>query len=170
MPAPTLDAPQPCREEPREDTRAIAEVGLGGLTDRGREQHPRARQVGRLDGRLHRRRECPIDEAQRPLQTPVAGVEDPHDPAWQDILRVGAGLADDLLAPFLVIARAAQDGLPCPDDDELARVYGTSSPGRLRRLIEHYERNGLIVVRTDFGGRRSVTIPELGLSTAPLEA
>ena len=29
---------------------------------------------------------------------------------------------------------------------------------------------GLIVVKTDFGGRRSVGIPGLGLSTAPLEA
>ena len=71
-------APQPRREESREDTRAIAEVGLGGLTDRGREQHPRAPQIGRLDGRLHRRCERSIDEAQRPLQTPLAGVED-HD-------------------------------------------------------------------------------------------
>lgn len=52
----------------------------------------------------------------------------------------------------------------------LARVYGTSSPGRIRRLIDHYERSGLIVVRTDFSGRRSVSIPELGLATEPLEA
>lgn len=100
----------------------------------------------------------------------VAGVGSAPDGPWQDILRVAAPLADDLLAPFLVIARAAQQGLPCPDDDELARVYGTSSPGRIRRLIDHYERSGLIVVRTDFSGRRSVSIPELGLATEPLEA
>ena len=30
------------------------------------------------------------------------------------------------------------------------------APGRIRRLIEHLEKSGLIVVRTDFGGRRSV--------------
>ena len=100
----------------------------------------------------------------------VAGVSDEPGGPWQDILRVAQPLADDLLAPFLVIARAAQQGLPCPDDDELARVYGTSSPGRIRRLIDHYERSGLIVVRTDFSGRRSVSIPELGLATEPLEA
>ncbi len=100
----------------------------------------------------------------------VAGVTDPTAPEWQDVLRIARDLSDDLLAPFLVIARAAQDGAPCPDDDELARVYGTSSPGRIRRLIEHYERSGLIVVRTDFSGRRSVAIPELSLATAPLEA
>ncbi len=100
----------------------------------------------------------------------VAGVSAEPGGPWQDILRVAQPLADDLLAPFLVIARAAQQGLPCPDDDELARVYGTSSPGRIRRLIDHYERSGLIVVRTDFSGRRSVSIPELGLATEPLEA
>ncbi|HPB22396.1 MAG TPA: ATP-binding protein, partial [Novosphingobium sp.] len=100
----------------------------------------------------------------------VAGITDEPGGPWADILRVAQPLADDLLAPFLVIARAAQEGLPCPDDDELARVYGTSSPGRIRRLIEHYERSGLIVVRTDFSGRRSVSIPELGLATEPLEA
>jgi len=100
----------------------------------------------------------------------VAGVTDAEREAWQDILRVAAALSDDLLAPFLVIARAARDGAPCPDDDELARIYGTNSLGRIRRLLDHYERSGLIVVRTDFSGRRSVAIPELGLATAPLEA
>ena len=99
----------------------------------------------------------------------VAGVGDPEAEPWKAILRVARPLSDDLLAPFLVIARAAHDGTPCPDDEELARVYGTSSPGRIRRLLEHYERSGLIVVRTDFSGRRSVAVPELGLSTAALE-
>jgi len=99
----------------------------------------------------------------------VAGVTDAAVEPWPTILRIAAPLSDDLLAPFLVIARAANEGEPCPDDDELARVYGTNSLGRLRRLLEHYERAGLIVVRTDFSGRRSITIPELGLATQPLE-
>jgi hypothetical protein len=99
----------------------------------------------------------------------VAGVTAADSIAWRDILRVSASLSDDLLAPFLVIARAAQMGAPCPEDDELARVYGTNSRGRLRSLLDHYERSGLIVVRTDFSGRRSISIPELGLTTEPLE-
>ncbi|PKB13395.1 hypothetical protein B0I00_3194 [Novosphingobium kunmingense] len=113
-----------------------------------------------------------VDMAQfrRRFAMAVAGVSDPHKAPWSDILRVGKALADDLLAPFLAIAGAAQQGLPCPDDEELARIYGTSSPGRIRRLLDHYEKAGLIVVRTDFSGRRSVTIPELGLATEPLEA
>ena len=62
------------------------------------------------------------------------------------------------------------DGAPCPDDEQLARVYGTSSPGRIRRLMEHLEKSGFIVLRTDYGGRRSVGLPGLNLLTAPQEA
>ena len=111
-----------------------------------------------------------IDMAQfrRRFAMAVAGVTDPDGESWRDILRISSSLPDDLLAPFLVIARAAREGMPCPGDDELARVYGTSSHGRIRRLLDHYERSGLIVVRTDFSGRRSVSIPELGLATEPL--
>ena len=92
------------------------------------------------------------------------------EPRWQEVLRIGRDVSDDLLAPFLVLARAAAEGTPCPDDDKLAEVYGTRSPGRIRRLLEHLERSGLIVVRTDYGGRRSIGIPELGLTTAPMAA
>jgi len=113
-----------------------------------------------------------VDMAQfrRRFAMAVAGVRHEDMGEWQDILRIASVLSDDLLAPFLVIARAAQSGLPCPDDAELARIYGTNSPGRLRRLLEHYERCALIVVRTDFSGRRSMTVPELGWATEPLEA
>ena len=119
---------------------------------------------------MRRVRGTPLDALQfrRRFAMAVAGVTDAASGPWPDILRIAASLADDLLAPFLVIARAARDGEVCPDDDELARIYGTSSPGRVRRLLEHYEKSGLIVVRTDFGGRRSIGIPELGLTTAPL--
>jgi len=111
-----------------------------------------------------------MNQFRRRFAMAVAGVTDEGSEAWRDILRVAAPLADDLLAPFLVIARAALDGLPCPADEELARIYGTNSLGRIRRLLDHYERCGLIVVRNDFSGRRSVSIPELGLATEPLEA
>ncbi|MCZ8171270.1 MAG: hypothetical protein O9272_05975, partial [Brevundimonas sp.] len=107
---------------------------------------------------------------QRRFAIAVAGMTEPDSPTAQAILQVARVLPDDLLAPFLAIALAAQHGRPCPDDDELAVVYGTSSPGRIRRLLDHYEKTGLIVVRTDFSGRRSVSIPDLGLATEPLEA
>ena len=122
--------------------------------------------------RMHRIRAGHIDMAQfrRRFALAVAGVRDPVAAPWPEVIFAARELSDDLLAPFLVMARAALDNAPCPDDDELARIYGTNSPSRVRRLLDHFERIGLIVVRTDFSGRRSVTIPELGLSTAPIEA
>ena len=56
------------------------------------------------------------------------------------------------------------------DDEALARAYGTHSEGRIRRLLDNFERQGLIVMRTDFGGRRTVTLPHLGLTSAALDA
>jgi len=99
----------------------------------------------------------------------VAGGDGLDDPQWPAVLRLAEGVPDDLLAPFLLLARTAIAGEPCPDDAALARIYGTRSAGRIRRLLDYLEKSGLIVVRTDFGGRRSVAIPELGLTTAPAE-
>lgn len=95
-----------------------------------------------------------------------AGMADAHDPRWADAMKAAEPLPEDMLAPFLLIARAAMAGLPCPDDAHLARAYGTSSPGRVRRLIDYMEKLGVIVARTDFSGKRSIGVPGLGLSTA----
>ena len=107
-----------------------------------------------------------ITRFRRRFAMAVAGIADPDAPQWASLQPLAAAVPDDLLAPFLLIARAALDGAPCPEDEDLARAYGTSSSGRIRRLLEHLEKSGLIVVRTDFQGRRSIGIPELGLSTA----
>jgi len=96
----------------------------------------------------------------------VAGIHDEGDAEWQGLIQLAGRVEDDMLAPFLMIGRAAIAGAPCPSDDAIARAYGTRSLGRVRRLLEHMERNGLIVLRTDFGGRRSIGVPDLGLSTA----
>ena len=44
------------------------------------------------------------------------------------------------------------------------------SPGiaTVRRMLDSLEKGGHIVVRTDFGGRRTVAIPGLNLSTVPV--
>ena len=97
----------------------------------------------------------------------VAGIADDAAPQWRQLVALGRDVPDDLLAPFMVLAVAATEGAVCPDDDTLATVYGTRSAGRIRRLLEHLEKQGLIVVRTDYGGRRSVGIPALGVLTLP---
>jgi hypothetical protein len=99
----------------------------------------------------------------------IAGMIDDSDARWRDALTVAERVPDDMLAPFLMIAHAALTNTPCPPDEAIARAYGTSSPGRVRRLIEHMEKSGLVVIRTDFGGRRSIGLPDLGLSTAPAD-
>ncbi len=118
--------------------------------------------------RMHRLGKTPLDlpAFRNRFAMARAGMFDAADIRWQGAIAVGALLPEDMLAPFLLIARAALAGEPCPDDDALARAYGTSSPGRVRRLIDYMEKQGVIVARTDFSGRRSIGIPELGQSTA----
>ncbi len=69
------------------------------------------------------------------------------------------GVDDDVLAPYLAMLVAEVLGEPMPDEEELARLYGSSSPSRIRRLLDHLERSGLIVVREEFGGERVITVP-----------
>jgi hypothetical protein len=96
----------------------------------------------------------------------VAGLDEvPDEEQIALILQLSRTVPEELVAPFLAIARAAAIGEQCPDDQELARIYGTNSLGRVRRMIENLEKCGAIVVRTDFGGRRTVTIPAINLTT-----
>ncbi|MBA4764018.1 MAG: ATP-binding protein [Erythrobacter sp.] len=90
-----------------------------------------------------------------------AGLSELEEQLQAQIMRLANGVEEDLLGPFLVIAKAAHAGETEVDEQELARAYGTSSPGRIRRLLEHLERQGLIVVREDFGGGRTVMVPGL---------
>jgi hypothetical protein len=86
---------------------------------------------------------------------------------WQQALALSAGLPDDLQSVFLIVAKAAISGEPCPPDTALARAYGTHSARRARRLLTYFEEQGVAVVRTDFHGRRVVAFPDLGCETAP---
>ncbi len=86
---------------------------------------------------------------------------------WQQALTLSETLTDDVQGVFLVIAQAALTGAPCPSDATLARLYGTHSSSRARRLLTWFEERGLIVLRTDFRGQRIAAFPDLGVETAP---
>jgi uncharacterized protein len=88
----------------------------------------------------------------------VGGLARVDGPARTAIEALIETVDDDVLAPFLAMAVAASLGEPMPDEDELARLYGSSSPSRIRRLLDHLERQGLIVVREEFGGERIITV------------
>ncbi len=66
----------------------------------------------------------------RRLACARAGIYDPEDPEWVDAIALGGTLPDDMLGAFLLVARAAKEGKPCPSDSALAATYGTSSLGR----------------------------------------
>ncbi|GAB1582590.1 helicase HerA domain-containing protein [Phyllobacterium phragmitis] len=86
---------------------------------------------------------------------------------WQQALTLSESLTDDVQGVFLIVAQAAVTAKPCPSDAVLARAYGTHSVSRARRLLTYFEERGLLVVRTDFTGKRVVAFPDLGCETAP---
>ena len=106
----------------------------------------------------------------RRLSAARAGIFDVTDPDWGQAMELANTLPDDMIGAFLLIARAARAGEPCPSDVALAETYGTSSLGRVRRLIGYIESRELIVARVDLSGKRSITIPRLGWTTAASEA
>lgn len=105
----------------------------------------------------------------RRLATARAGVagETAHSPEWLRALEVAGDLPEDLQGMFLLVARAAMEGSPCPPDADLAKARGSRSPRRARGLLAYMEERGLIDVRDDVYGNRVIAIPTLGWETAP---
>ncbi|RWH41619.1 MAG: ATP-binding protein, partial [Mesorhizobium sp.] len=89
------------------------------------------------------------------------------DDAWQDVSARASLLPEDMQGVFMMIARAAKEGWPCPSDAAIARAYGSHSLRRARRLLTYIEEQGLIVCQLDGLGRRVVTLVELAWATAP---
>ncbi len=87
--------------------------------------------------------------------------------AWSMVLSLSARVSEDLQGVFLMMAKAALAEEPCPPDARIARAYGTHSARRARRLLGYFEEQGLIVVHSDFSGRRIVAFPDLQAETAP---
>jgi len=83
-----------------------------------------------------------------------------------DAAREAETLPEDARGVFLLIARAALERAPCPPDSEIARVYGTHSTGRAKRLLGFLEQQGAIVIRIDLRGGRAIALPALGWTTA----
>ncbi|WP_181703914.1 ATP-binding protein [Chthonobacter albigriseus] len=89
---------------------------------------------------------------------------------WDQATLVAASLPEDIRGVFLLVARAALLKAPCPSDADIAKAYGTRSPGRARRLLAYMEERGFLVCASDLRGNRLVMLPDLGWQTAPGDA
>ncbi|MBB4007761.1 ATP-binding protein [Allorhizobium taibaishanense] len=87
--------------------------------------------------------------------------------SWQSALSLSMRVSDDLQGVFLLMAKAAIRNEPCPSDLRIARAYGTHSARRARRLLGYFEEQGMVVVHTDFSGKRIVAFPDLEAETQP---
>jgi uncharacterized protein len=96
-----------------------------------------------------------------------AAVTRERQDEWDRAVVYSAALPEDMQGVFLLLARAALDGGACPSDAEIARAFGSRSPGRARRVVAFMEERGIVVVRVDYRGNRIVAIPELGWETGP---
>jgi hypothetical protein len=94
-------------------------------------------------------------------------VPDEADGRWDAAQSAAAALPDEVQGLFLMLAKAALAGEPCPGDEALARAIGSRSPGRARRLLAYVETRGTIVCRTDYRGNRVIALPVLQCETAP---
>jgi uncharacterized protein len=110
-----------------------------------------------------------LGEFRRMLMHARAGLDCDiaDDDTWQDVSLRASILPEDMQGVFMMIARAAKEGWPCPSDATIARAYGSHSLRRARRLLTYIEEQGLIVCQLDGTGRRIVTLVELAWATAP---
>ncbi|MGG6429822.1 helicase HerA domain-containing protein [Acetobacter ghanensis] len=105
----------------------------------------------------------------RALATARSGVSEDMSasPEWQEAEARASALPEDLQAVFLFLARAAIERTPCPSDAQIAKVYGTVSKGRARRLLAWFEDQNQVVLRADGVGRRVLTFIGTGWETLP---
>ena len=179
----TVAAPDPAPTAPRFDAaqlaRIVSDVLHAIVADPDAAARPAAvlYQDFQVRCRMVGVHPAPLDPSafSRRLAAARAGIFDGLDGAlldggWAEAIAAAQDLPDEMLGCFLLVARAAREGLPCPNDADLARTYGTSSIGRARRVLGYIEGRGLLVTRIDLAGKRSVTVPALGWTTASADA
>ncbi|WP_188448738.1 ATP-binding protein [Sphingomonas psychrolutea] len=173
----TVAAPDRAAPEPRYDAAQLAQV-IGDVlhaivADPDAAARPAAvlYQDFQVRCRMVGVHPAPLDPSgfSRRLAAARAGIFDGLDTDWAEVIAAAQDLPDEMLGCFLLVARAAREAEPCPSDAELARTYGTSSIGRARRVLGYIEGRGLLVTRIDLAGKRSVTVPALGWTTASAE-
>ena len=115
----------------------------------------------KVGGRVNARQGAGVfvsEHETRPLSFEIDPVDDVRSAMQILELRLGVELQS--------VALAAQRRTPEALAD-IARAYGTHSTRRARRFLSYFEEQGLVVVHTDFSGKRIVAFPDLEAQTAP---
>jgi len=158
---PQLSAPAPIADIPQDDAK-VGAVICEMASEEGATFLPAAQLFRDFAIRCRKRgiASAHIDMARfrRLFALEVGGLARLDEPERSAVAAMVEGVEDDVLAPYLAMVVAATLGEPIPDEDALARIYGSSSPSRIRRLLDHMERSGLIVVREEFGGERAIMV------------
>lgn len=105
----------------------------------------------------------------RMLATARAGIDAgrAESEEWQAATARAEALPEDAQGVYLLLARTALEGLPCPSDATIAQAYGSHSLSRARRLLAWMEERNAIICRAARGGARVVAMVGLGWETAP---
>ena len=166
--APPGEVPEPAEVDVEAVTVAVLRAIVAEADSAGRSAAVLYQDFG-VRCRMAGLRRPPLDAQgfARRLAAARAGVFDADAEEWRAAMAVAGALPDDMLGAFLYIARAAREGLPTPSEEDVARVYGTTSIGRARRVLGYIEERNALVTRTDLAGKRSITVPALGWTTQP---
>ncbi len=110
-----------------------------------------------------------IPAFRRLLTTARAGIDDATAAGedWAGAVARADALPEDVQGVFLLMARMAMQGLPCPSDATIARAYGSRSLGRARRLLAYLEEQNVLICRQERSGLRRLVVIGLGWETAP---
>jgi uncharacterized protein len=165
-PAPAEALPVP--QEEREEIVAEALAAIVADPDAAFQTPAILYQDFLLRCRMRRLSAAPVDltEFRRRLAMARAGISGEAEEGWTEALAMTHELPEEMTGAFLLVARAAKEGAQCPADEAIGEAYGTRSPGRVRRLLEYMEERGLIAMRVDLAGKRSIALPRLGWTTA----
>ena len=118
--------------------------------------------------RIERLKTPDLAQFRKMLSVARAGVnkKEVEEGDWKQAEIIASQLPEEMRGVYLLLAKAAFAGEACPEDLEIAKAYGTRSPGRARWLLTHMEERGFIICASDLRGNRIVTLPDIGKQTA----
>lgn len=118
--------------------------------------------------RIERLKAPDLAQFRKMLSVARAGVDkkEVEEGDWKQAEIIASQLPEEMRGVYLLLAKAAFADDPCPADLEIAKAYGTRSPGRARWLLTHMEERGFIICASDLRGNRIVTLPDIGKQTA----